>query len=110
MKERAHPFHAKNTRMAMIFLSLLSAVPFVAAFYVANTNEKLETLFSVLFMIFLATIGLIAILRCTISKCPECKTWLQRQKNFHSGDKSEEVKFICKKCNITWNSGIKNEN
>ena len=105
MKNKNHPFHARTTRIAMTAFFLLSAVPFVAAFYVANTNENLETLFSVLFMILFATGGFIAAARLFIGKCPECKSWLLRQKESHSDD--DDVKFICEKCSITWNSGIK---
>lgn len=84
---------------------LLSAALFIATFYVANTHENLETLFSVLFMILFATGGLIAAARLFIGKCPECKSWLLRHKELDS--ENDDVKFICKKCSITWNSGIK---
>lgn len=105
MKEKIHPFHARTTRIVMTAFFLLSAVPFIAVFYVANTHENLETLFSVLFMILFATGGLIAVARLFIGKCPECKSWLLRQKE--SDLDKDEVKFFCKQCSITWNSGLK---
>jgi hypothetical protein len=104
MIEKTHPFHAKTSLVAMTVFFILSAFPFFAAFYVPDNNSSLVTSYSVLFMVLFATGGFIAALRLFVTRCPDCKNWLLRQKKFHEVD---DLKFFCKKCGVVWNTGIK---
>lgn len=106
MINRSHPSHAKTTRVAMLVLALISVAPFVAAFYAARVlnDSNLETIFSILFMVVLASIMLIGALQDYISKCTECKSWIVRQEKTYSDEKT--IKFVCSKCGIIWDSGM----
>lgn len=106
MKEKIHPSHARTSRLTLFAFILLSAIPFGAAFYAADKlhDSKLETIFSVLLMISLGMVGLIASLRLHVGRCPECKSWIYRQR-LGSGD-TETLKLYCKTCSILWDTGI----
>jgi hypothetical protein len=106
MKVQIHPSHARTSRLILFASILLSAIPFGAAFYAADKlhDSELETLFSVLFMISLGIIGLIAILRLKVGRCPECKSWISRLRL--ADDETETAKLYCKTCSILWDTGI----
>jgi hypothetical protein len=106
MKNEIHPTHARTSRLILFAFILLSAIPFGAAFYAADKlhDSKLETLFSVLFMISLGMVGLIWALRLQVGRCPECKSWIFRLRL--TGNETETVKLYCKTCSILWDTGI----
>jgi hypothetical protein len=85
---------------------LLSAIPFGAAFYAADSlhDSKLETIFSVLVMISLGMVGLIMVLRINVGRCPECKSWIHRLRL--ADTETETMKLYCKTCSILWDTGI----
>jgi hypothetical protein len=109
MKNEIHPTHARTSRLILFAFILLSAIPFGAAFYAADKlhDSKLETLFSVLFMISLGMVGLIMALRLQVGRCSECKSWIFRLRL--ADDKTETVKLYCKTCSILWDTEIKVE-
>lgn len=84
----------------MLVLALISLAPFGAAFYAARVlnDGNLETIFSVLFMVLLATIMLIGALQLYITRCAECKSWIYRQEK--TGSEVETIKFGCRKYGI----------
>ena len=108
MKKRIHPSHIRSMRIALIVFILLSAIFLGIAFYVANPfDHRLETIFSLLAMIMMAAIVLIGVLSTSISKCPQCRSWIHRRKETVADD--DHVNFICKKCDIVWDSGMTGE-
>jgi hypothetical protein len=91
----------------MIVSALLAAASFGAVFYAADAlnDSGLVSLFSIMCMISMAMVMLVGGLRLYVSRCPECKTWISRQR---PGDSNvETLKFPCKACAVVWDSGIK---
>ena len=106
MRAKIHPSHAKTSRQILFASILLSAIPFGAAFYAADNlhDSKLETIFSVLFMISLIMVGLIMVMRISVGRCPECKSWIHRERV--ADTETETMKLYCKSCSILWDTGI----
>lgn len=106
MKEEIHPSHARTSRLILLASILFSAIPFGAAFYAADklADSELASFYSVLSMISLGMVGLIATLRLRVGRCPECKSWIYRQRL--GGNETETMKLYCKSCSILWDTGI----
>jgi transposase-like protein len=102
MIQKTHQSHAKTTRVLIVLFFLVALIPFSASFYAAKVlnNQHLVDIFVLSFMVLFAFTMLVAILRTVTCQCPACKSWL------FTKQKDETVKFVCKKCNVVWDSKI----
>lgn len=105
MKHRAHPTHARYTRLIMIGTLVVAAAAWISA-YLANESsgkDDWKTTSIVIYLLGAGALMMQMVLRDTISRCPQCKTWLRSK-----GQASERGTriFRCAKCGVDWDTGV----
>jgi len=106
MQRKIHPNHASITRWILFGLFLLVMSSYAVVMYAQ------EILLNQMIVNYSATVGLVSMIlflaillfRALICRCPVCKQWLTKQEKVNIDN--ETRKFICKKCNIIWDSKV----
>jgi uncharacterized membrane protein (DUF485 family) len=96
MVERAHPSHKRISLITIGVGFIFLLISFSAGFYYTKNIpdvSQLKILFAVLFIIFVTAFIFIVFLFSHISKCPECRSLIQRQK--YIGRDDEYIRFVC---------------
>jgi len=108
MNQRIHPNHHRLTLLIIGILMIPVIVAFPLGFYFSNKygGDSRQTFSCVLTVMVFGTLAFaLTIARGFFCFCYQCKSLLLKQVKL---DQEEETrKFICEKCQITWDSKIK---
>ena len=107
MLTRAHPTHARTTRIVMSILLGGAALAFGAASYFNDHDgsSAQSLVLSGSFMSLLMAVMVVAVARAFICKCPDCLAWLTTRAK-PTVDLNTRV-FICRHCNTAWDTTIR---
>lgn len=100
---KKHPTHFKVSSLAGGLFLVLAIVSFGIGIYLQQKGQiEASHKFALSFLINTAVLITWLIFRMRLCKCPNCKKWLS---TLAPGDTFKSRKFICKKCNIVWDTG-----
>lgn len=108
MEQRPHPNHVKVWVLLTVVPLALASVTFGLGLYFhdpLSENGLLFNLAAFTFMLLLAIAMLVLGLGFHFSQCPNCKSWVRRYRPTDGDDK--QIRFVCRKCNIIYDTGVK---
>jgi hypothetical protein len=100
---KKHPTHFKTSSYVGGFLLTLAIISFVVGIYLQQKGQiELSHKFALSFLINTALLISWLVFRMKLCKCSSCGKWMSK---LIPGDKTKSRKFICRECNIIWDTG-----